>query len=342
MRDVTPALLSAGRVLVRLPNWLGDALMARPFLLALRAAAPRAVVTAVGPPALLELLAGDAAWDEALSWPLSPGAEFPRMGRPDVAFVLPPSFSSARFAWSVGARLRVGFSGEFRDLMLTRALRRPARGERHLACEYLSLLGEMRRGLPVVTPLRLSAAAGEQAAALLAETGLEGRPLAVLAPGAVYGPAKRWPADRFAALATGLVARGHAVAVCGGASEREACGAVVAACGPGAVTLAGRTSLPVQAALCARAAVVVSNDSGMAHLAGAAGAPTVAIFGSTASAWTAPLGPRVRVLQRPPVCSPCFRRTCRIGYACLGSISVEDVVRAVADLVDGVPREVTA
>ena len=342
MRDVTPVLLSAGRVLVRLPNWLGDALMARPFLSAVRTAAPRARVTAVGPPALLELLAGDAAWDNALPWPLSSSAVLARAGRPDAAFVLPPSFSSARFAWSIGAKRRVGFSGEFRDLLLTQALRRPARGEMHLACEYLSLLGERPRGLPAVTPLRLAAEAYEQATALLAETSLAGRPLAVLAPGAVYGPAKRWPVERFAVLATRLVARGHAVAVCGGASEREACSAVVAACGSGAVTLAGRTSLPVQAALCARAAVVVSNDSGMAHLAGAVGAPTVAIFGSTASAWTAPLGPRVRVVQRPPVCAPCFRKTCRIGYGCLVAITVDDVLHAMASLAEGSHPEAIA
>lgn len=342
MRDVTPALLSAGRVLVRLPNWLGDALMARPFLAALRTAAPRARITAAGPAALLELLAGDAAWDEALPWPRSPGAVSARAGKPDAVFVLPPSFSSARIAWSTGAARRVGFSGEFRDALLTQAVRRPARGEAHLACEYLSLLGGTPRGLPAVAPLRLPAGAQGEAAELLGQAGLAGRPLAVLAPGALYGPAKRWPAERFAALADVLAGRGHAVAVCGGTAERATCDAVAAACGGAVVVLAGRTSLPVQAALCSRAAAVVSNDSGMAHLAGAVGAATVAIFGSTASAWTAPLGPRVRVVQRPPVCAPCFRRTCRIGYGCLAAISVEDVLHAVAALAEGTQLEAIA
>ena len=84
--------------------------------------------------------------------------------------------------------------------------------------------------------------------------------------------------------------------------------------------------------MCARAAVVVSNDSGMAHLAGAAGAPTVAIFGSTSSAWTAPLGAHVRVVQHPPVCAPCFRRTCAIGYGCLAAVSVREVCAAIDSL----------
>jgi heptosyltransferase II len=342
MPDVSLGLSSAGRVLVRLPNWLGDALMARPFLAALRTAAPRARLTAIGPPALLELLAGDAAWDDALPWPLPAGANPAQGGRPDAAFVLPPSFSSARFAWSTGAAQRVGFAGELRELLLTRAPRRPARGEMHLACEYLSLLGAPQHGLPPVKPLVLPATAGAQAAVLLGEAGLAGGPLAVLAPGALFGPAKRWPVGRFAALAVTLAGRGHAVAVCGGGSERAACDAVLAGCGRGAVSLAGRTSLPVQAALCARAAVVVSNDSGMAHLAGAVGAPTVAIFGSTASAWTAPLGPRVRVVQHAPVCAPCFRRTCRIGYRCLDAVAVDDVLRALGDLAEGAREEVPA
>src|SRR5206468_3505619 len=81
-----------------------------------------------------------------------------------------------------------------------------------------------------------------------------------------------------------------------------------------AVALAGATSLPVQAALCAIASLAVCNDSGLAHLAAAVGTPTVVIFGSTSSAWSAPLGARVRVVQRAPVCSPCFQRHCRIGY----------------------------
>src|SRR5207249_11593038 len=92
--------------------------------------------------------------------------------------------------------------------------------------------------------------------------------------------------------------------------------------------LAGTTDLPLQAALLARAAVVVCNDSGLAHLAAAVGAPTVAVFGSTSSAWTMPLGPRVAVVQRAPVCSACFQRTGAIGLRCLMDVQVGDVLRA--------------
>ena len=315
------------RVLVRLPNWLGDALMARPLLLGLRASLPAARITAVGPEPLLELLAGDGAWDEAHAWPLRAGAlESLRVPRPDAALVLTPSFSSAWFAFRTGAVKRVGFAHEGRSFLLTHALRRGARGDRHLSRAYAELgasLGIVPRVLLPVLPV--GDAERDAAARLL---GLPpGTPYALLAPGASYGPAKRWPSARFAEAGRSMAGQGWKLFACGGAGEREACDEVAAACG--AVSLAGRTTLPVMAALCAGARAVVSNDSGMAHLAGAVGATTVAVFGSTSAAWTAPLGAKVAVAQRPPVCAPCFARTCRIGYRCLDAVTVDDVLAAV-------------
>ncbi|MFN8588114.1 MAG: lipopolysaccharide heptosyltransferase II [Candidatus Eisenbacteria bacterium] len=312
------------RLFVRLPNWLGDALMARPLLAALRRGLPQARIVACGPGPLLELLAGDGAWDAALAWP-APGERLRAAagGAFDAALVLPPSFSSAWHAWRCGARVRTGFAEDHRGLLLTHPVRRGARGDRHQGREYLALGAAVGvdAGALDVTALPLGEAQPPAAAGDALERA------AVLAPGAAYGPAKRWPLDRFIATGRALAGRGLRVLACGGAGEREACDALAAACG--GTSLAGRTSLREQAAICSRAAVVVSNDSGMAHLAGAVGARTVAIFGSTSSAWTAPLGPHVAVVQRAPVCSPCFRRTCAIGYACLEAVAVTDVLRAV-------------
>ncbi len=320
--------------LVRLPNWLGDALMARPFLAELRRRAAR--VVALGPPALLGLLEPDGAWDESHAWPPGPDAlRRVRAHGPRVAYVLPPSFSSAWFALRTGARERVGYAGEWRSALLTRAPRRPARGDRHVGREYLALLGEAaaaREAPPVPPPLRVPADAEREAEGARREAGARGNRYAILAPGAIYGPAKRWPLERFAELARALRAAGHEVLACGAPADAARCAALAAASAGACASLAGRLSLPGQAALCARAAAVVSNDSGMAHLAAATGAPTVAIFGSTSSAWTAPLGSRVRVVQRPPVCSPCFRRTCAIGYACLGAVGVRDVLARLGEL----------
>jgi heptosyltransferase-2 len=165
-------------------------------------------------------------------------------------------------------------------------------------------------------------------AALLARLRLQGARYAIVGPGASYGPAKRWAPERFGALGRILAARGLGVLACGSDAEREICERVAAEVGAGALSLAGETDLGLQAGLCERAAVAVCNDSGLAHLSASTGAPTVVIFGSTSSAWTAPRGPRVRVVQRAPVCAPCFRRTCRIGYRCLDAIGVEAAWRA--------------
>jgi len=170
-------------------------------------------------------------------------------------------------------------------------------------------------------------AAARESAAPWVRRGAAGT-YAVLGPGAAYGPAKRWDAERFTVVGRALVARGLAVLVCGAASERADCESVAAGIGAGAFALAGATDLATQAAVCAGAAIAVCNDSGLAHLSAATGAPTLAVFGSTSSAWTAPLGPRVRVLQHAPVCAPCFQRTCRIGYRCLDAVTAAEVLAA--------------
>lgn len=322
------------RILIRLPNWLGDVMMARPLLHAVRAVHPRAEIRAVGKAALLGLLEPDRTFDAAEPWPGREGRERRdlasrlRTWRPDVALVLPFSFSSARFAWAVGAAWRIGYAHELRSPLLTHALRRPARGDRHLSDEYLALgapIGIATSPAGSLPRLAPPEAASEAAAALIARLLPGVTRFAVMAPRSAYGPAREWPAERFAAIARRLVARGAGVIVCGTAAERATCAEVAAAAGAGTVSAAGETDLPVLAALVARAALALCNDSGLAHLAGAVGTPTVTLYGSTSSAWTAALGPRVRVVQHPPVCAPCFRRTCRIGYRCLTRISLEEV-----------------
>ncbi len=322
------------RILVRLPNWLGDVLMARPALHALRAAHPGAEITACGPPALLELLAPEALWQRTEEFPGGRGlARRLRAERFDAALVLPPSFSSAWLAFRSGARLRAGFAADGRSPLLTHALRRPARGDLHQSREYLRLVAGLDAPEVAVPALAVGAGAAAAAGALLTHAGAAPRAFAILAPGSAYGPAKRWGAERFAVLGRRLAARQLAVLVCGAAAERPVCGEVAAAIGEAATSLAGETRLPVQAALCARSALTVSNDSGLAHLAAATGAPTVVVFGSTSSAWTAPLGTRVRVVQRAPVCSPCFARQCAIGTVCLAAVDAGMVERAAGELV---------
>jgi heptosyltransferase-2 len=324
------------KILIRLPNWLGDILLARRMLHGLRAARPDARLFAVAPPALLDLLAPEGLFERIHPWSVERDVRNGCLAAvrdfgPEVALVLPPSFSSALFAWRSGARRRVGYAEGVRSFLLTHRLGRGARGDRHLSEEYLAI-GAAAGALDATPPDLAPARAGAAEPLIAAAPGLVGRPLAVLGPGAIYGPAKRWSAERFAALGRILGARGFGVAVCGTTAEREVCDAVAAGAGTHATSFAGGTDLPALTALCASAALAVCNDSGLAHLAAATGTPTLALFGSTSSAWTAPLGRRVRVVQHAPECAPCFRRTCRIGYVCLERIEVDEVAAACEEL----------
>lgn len=305
--------------------------MSRPLLHSLRASFAEAEVWAIGTPAA-PLLEEEGLWDRFLTRDVlvsGRDAASPFQGqRFDAAVILPPSFSSAWTLWRLAVKRRVGFAAESRSWLLTDAIRRTARGERHLSEEYLDLgerLGARRSPLPILRPSEQGLAL---AAARLRRLGVGGEAPVILGPGAAYGPAKRWPAERFVTLGQRLRSRGHAVLVAGSAEDRETAEPIAAAIGTGAHAIAGETSLSEQLALCSLSRVTVTNDSGLGHIAAASGAPTVVLFGSTSSAWTAPLGPRTAVVQRAPVCSPCFQRTCQIGYRCLLAVDVAAVERA--------------
>ncbi len=327
----------------RLPNWLGDVLLARRALEVLLARAGAGGVVAAVPDGLLPLLQA-----------LYPGAEWRSAGsgwrgarvlgrawrrRAVHRVYLFPTSLSAQLAgsWS-GAAERVGFGhrpGERREweagLLVTHRVRRRPRGERHLEDEYLDLVGGAARDAGA-SPLR---PIGGPLPDELSRSAVS--PYVLLAPGAKYGPAKRWPPERFAEAGRLFLADGPAcrAIVVGDAAEQELCREVADRIGPAAVSLAGRTDLVQLANLVGRAAGVVANDSGVAHLGGALGTPTVALFGSTEPAWTAPRGPHVRSLHERLRCTPCFRRTCPWrddAYACLRVLEPRAVVAALRDL----------
>jgi len=329
------------RVLVRLPNWLGDVIMARPLLAAVRGGWPGSRVLAVGPAGPGAIVRDEGLVAEVAPWSSDPAtrsdaAARARAWRPDVALVLPGSFSSAYLAWRSGARARAGYRGEGRSPLLTHALPRRQRGERHLSDEFLDLgaaLG-LQVPRPCLPPRLLPVAAGrDEAERLLAEAGVGGdERLVLFGTRSAYGPAREWFPARFAEAGRALAARGCRVILSGTVSESESATALAGAIGPGALSLAGRTSLPGLVALAARAALAICNDSGLAHVAAAAGTPTIQIYGSAASGWTAARGRAVRILHRAPVCSPCWRRHCVIGTRCLAAITVASVLRHAEEL----------
>jgi heptosyltransferase-2 len=170
-----------------------------------------------------------------------------------------------------------------------------------------------------------------QVRANAARFGYAARGNVVLCPGAEYGPAKRWPAERYGALAAALVARGARVWLLGAQTDVPACEAVARAagesCSASVTSLAGSTTLDEAIDLVAAADLVVSNDSGLMHVAAALDRPQVALFGSSSPAHTAPQSERARTVWLGLACSPCFARECPLGHLrCLREIEVRRVL----------------
>jgi heptosyltransferase-2 len=239
--------------------------------------------------------------------------------------LFPDSFSSRLTAFYSGARERIGHGPRGWNLeamfALTRRVPLVRRGGRHLEEEYLDLARAAGGQSPPARALMVAPDALAKADELLADAA---EPL-VLAPGARYGPAKRWAPERFAEVANSWT-RGPVVLVgeAGDGSE------VMALLKAPALDLTGQTDLPTLAGVLARATAVLSNDSGAAHVAAALGRPTIIVFGSTEPRWTAPRGDHVTVIRDPVRCSPCFRRACPYedAYACMRIVESWRVIRA--------------
>ena len=246
-------------------------------------------------------------------------------GRFDTAYVLPNSLKSALVPLWADIPRRVGYLGEARVGLLTHRLKNPSKGKRPpMVALYSALSGDT--DIAQDRPQLVWPAAAQQEA--LAQQGLSAGSYLVFAPGAEYGPAKRWPARHFAGLAALL---DQPVLLLGSGKEQALCEEIVALA-PGArlINLAGKTSLDQAIGLIAAARAVVSNDSGLMHVAAGLGVAQVAVFGSSSPEHTPPLSDRAQViwLKRdasylPPLdCAPCFERECPLGHTrCLVDVS---------------------
>lgn len=329
-----------GLLAVRAPNWLGDAVLATRALDALVAHAGDAPVVVLGRPWAPALWAERWPRVRFVAAPAAGGGWWRDVGtlralHAETLVLFPSSLSARLHAFAAGVPRRVGLAGELLDGLLTLRAPRAARGERHLEQEYLDLARLVGAAPVPRRPLLPTAAARAALDARLAAASVPATaPVFAIAPGASYGPAKRWPPERFAEVAVRWE-RAHAggwVVLVGGAGDTDACRAVRAALPPALPVLewSGSTDLAALLALVSRADACASNDSGFAHVAAATDRATAVVFGSTDPGWTAPRGAKVGVATRPPACSPCFRRTCVIAerYACLAAVSAADVLAA--------------
>ena len=247
------------------------------------------------------------------------------------AFILPNSFKSALIPWLARIPRRIGYVGEARQLLLTDARRLDERACPRLVDRFVAL-ATMRGEFPPVAPCPVLVPDAANAAHAIRALGLATRrAVAVLCPGAEFGPAKRWPTEHFVTLARRFLDSGYAVWLIGSPNDRPAADPIAAAV-PDVHNACGRTDLGTAIDLLAQASVVVSNDSGLMHAAAAVGRPLVALFGSSSPEYTPPLSPLATVARIEIACSPCFRRECPLGhFKCMRELSpnvVYDLARA--------------
>ena len=326
----------AQRILIVAPSWVGDAILSEPLVALLRdEPLEDPLVDVLAPPwcaPVYERMRGIAHIIESPFRHGELGLEKRRALAREIrargytnCFVLPHSFKSALIPWFAGIPRRVGYAGEGRRVLLTDARRLERKAMPRLVDRMAALAAPRGYRVPTLPAPVLVPKAANAAAAMRALTLSTRRPIAVLCPGAEFGPAKRWPAEHFIALGRRLLDDGYAVWLLGSPNDQAAAIPIASALA-GVRDLTGRTDLGTAIDLLSLASIVVSNDSGLMHAAAAVGRPLVALFGSSSPAYTPPLSPLAHVAKIDIACSPCFQRECPLGhFNCMRELSVDSV-----------------
>jgi len=319
------------RSLVIAPQWIGDAVMTEPLMRRLAARGERLTVAAL--PWVAPVYRAMPQVAEVIEFPFQRrGVQFQARralakgleGRFDAAYVCPNSLKSALLPFWAGISKRVGYSGELRFGLLTHRLKNPDKDQRPPMVAFYSALSGEAVGIASDSP-RLHA---DETTTLreLGALGLQPQGYHVFAPGAEFGPAKRWPAAHFATLARELMLP---VVLLGSGKEAALCDEISALAPGRCLNFAGKTSLAQALSVISASKSVVSNDSGLMHVAAAFGVPQVAVFGSSSPLHTPPLNSSATVLwlknepdYHPALdCAPCFQRDCPLGHTrCLSDL----------------------
>ena len=336
--------LQPKNIIVRMPNWIGDLVMATPILTDLRFAFPDASITAMVYEKIGPLIEADPAIDELFLFSRAKGmirrirqrniVEKLRDGNYDLGLLLTNSFSSAWRFWQGGVKNKVGFSGDGRSFLLDQAVPFPKeRKTQHLVLTYKALLKHI--GVhSSETATRIFIKKDEKEGAwdfvkrfdIPAEAKLIG-----INPGAAYGSAKCWLPERFREVAKRLIDEdpSHFVLFFGDLSHKQLINEICTGLPARAVNLAGQTDLRLLLALISICSVFLTNDSGPMHIADSLDIPLVALFGSTDPIATGPYRHGQAVMQKKVPCSPCFKRVCPIDFPCMKGLTVEDVFNRV-------------
>ena len=313
------------RVLVVAPAWVGDTVLAQPMLRLLHERHANLTLDVLAPPWTLPLLSRMPEVRRGIVARFAHGelkfGERRRLAREleaehyDQAIVLPNSLKSALIPLLAKIPVRTGFRGEMRYGFLNDVRRLDEHALPKMVERFAALALDRGATLPRPLPApRLSADRDRTQIILQKQLLSENKPIAIFCPGAEYGPAKRWPAEYFGALAKQAAQDGYAVWLIGSPKDAAIGDDIVRASDGACVNLCGKTSLEEAIDLIGIAALVVTNDSGLMHIAAALERPTLALYGSSSPAFTPPLSDQAKILKIDIECSPCFKRECPLGH----------------------------
>lgn len=340
------------RILVRAPNWIGDAVMCLPALASLKELYPASEITVLSKARTLPVFEGnpvvsgtieyeDKRRHKGITGRLKLSREIKKMGF-GLAVLFQNAFDAAFVSFISGIPERAGYARDFRAKLLTVPIKVTEDiKKRHQVFYYLNIVKELGAAIPPfesppVPRLYLTEEERGRARAFLNESGLDPEKdfLVGASPGASFGKAKMWPPERFAETLNLFIGRFGAVALLfGGADEENACKNVSRRIEGRFLNLAGKLTLREFMAVIKELRVFITNDSGPMHIGSSLGVPTVAVFGSTDPSLTGPLGPSSRAVVKKTGCAPCFERECGYkNYECLRAITAAEVFSAAETL----------
>lgn len=336
------------KILIIGPSWVGDMVMSQSLYITLKQQHPEAIIDVMAPAWCKPILERMPEVNQAIEMPLGHG-DFDFFGRRRLgkqlkannythAYICPNSTKSALIPWFAGIPKRIGWKGEMRYGLLN-DLRSNKKSFQYMVERYVALAHPKSEmvdssslgGLDTLPRPKLAIDADTQQATLTKFSLSTEKPVLGLCPGAEFGPAKQWPVEHYAAVANEMINQGYQVWLFGSAKDKETTGAIKSLVHSDNQTsvfnLAGDTSLIEAVDLLAACKTVVSNDSGLMHVAAAVGCHVVGVYGSTSPKYTPPLAEKVDIVSTDIECRPCFKRECPLGHLkCLKELKPSNVL----------------
>ncbi|MBN1848271.1 MAG: lipopolysaccharide heptosyltransferase II [Deltaproteobacteria bacterium] len=328
------------RVFIRATNWIGDTVMSLPAMEAVRKIFPNAFIAVLARPWVLPLIEHLPAVDQIIPFQKKGGilgdvGDVIRISRRlrkmqfDLALLFQNAFEAALIAYLSGVKYRIGFNTDGRRFLLSHVICKDHDiRKQHQVEHYLAILRAMGWEAETKDPVVIiNDKDMDTAHARLLSQGIKPDDRLIgLSPGAIFGPAKRWPAERFAVIGDWVVERwGAKTVLVGSTGEKDICKTVTRFMKNTAINLCGQTTLGEVMAVIKRCNLFITNDSGLMHVAAAMDVPTVAIFGSTDHVATGPRGRKARIVRHDLDCAPCLKRECPTHYECMRGIEPEEV-----------------